>query len=60
MIKKFAENEAQSNVFAESVLADLDDQAEGASECPICLDVMEIPTIVPECLHRWCVVYHTN
>ncbi|KAF8831949.1 hypothetical protein HHX47_DHR1000904 [Lentinula edodes] len=28
MIKKFAENEEQSNVFAETVLADLDDQAE--------------------------------
>ncbi|KAJ3890429.1 DNA repair protein RAD5 [Lentinula edodes] len=54
MIKKFAENEEQSNVFAETVLADLDDQAEGASECPICLDVMEIPMIVPECLHRCC------
>ncbi|KAJ4485680.1 RAD5-like protein [Lentinula aciculospora] len=54
MIKKFAEDEGQSNVFAKAVLADLDDQAEGASECPICLDVMETPTIVPECLHRCC------
>ncbi|KAJ3814435.1 DNA repair protein RAD5 [Lentinula aff. lateritia] len=54
MIKKFSENEEQSNVFAETVLADLDDQAQSATECPICLDVMEIPMIVPECLHRCC------
>ncbi|KAJ4002206.1 SNF2 family N-terminal domain-containing protein [Lentinula boryana] len=54
LIKKFVENDEQSNVFAEAVLNDLDDQVEGALECPICLDVMETPVIVPECLHRCC------
>ncbi|KAJ3731911.1 DNA repair protein RAD5 [Lentinula guzmanii] len=54
LIRKFVENDEQSNVFAEAVLNDLDDQVEGALECPICLDVMETPVIVPECLHRCC------
>ncbi|KAF9074978.1 SNF2 family N-terminal domain-containing protein [Rhodocollybia butyracea] len=54
MIKKFAEDEDQSSVFAQAVIADLDDQAEVPSECPVCLDVMESPMIVPECLHRCC------
>lgn len=56
MIEKFAEGEEQSNMFAQAVLADLDDQTEAPSECPVCLDVMESPMIVPECLHRWLVV----
>ncbi|KIK70544.1 hypothetical protein GYMLUDRAFT_148103 [Collybiopsis luxurians FD-317 M1] len=54
MIKKFAEDGDRSDAFAEAVLAGLDDQAEAAAECPICLDVMESPMIVPECLHRCC------
>lgn len=56
MIKKFAEGNEQSSAFAESVLANLDDEVEDTSECPICLDVMELPMIVPVCLHRWFVL----
>ncbi|KAJ3830336.1 DNA repair protein RAD5 [Lentinula raphanica] len=54
MIKNFVENEEQSNVFAETVLNNLDSQTESPSECPICLDAMEIPMLVPECLHQCC------
>ncbi|KAJ3978119.1 DNA repair protein RAD5 [Lentinula raphanica] len=54
MIKNFVENEEQSNVFAETVLNNLDNQTESPSECPICLDAMEIPMLVPECLHQCC------
>jgi DNA repair protein RAD5 len=38
-------------VFAEGVLANLAD--DDASECPICFDVMQIPTIIPGCAHQW-------
>jgi len=52
LIQKFAgENGESGNAFAETVLANIGEDESG--ECPICLDVMENPTIVPECLHRW-------
>ncbi|THV06582.1 hypothetical protein K435DRAFT_645293 [Dendrothele bispora CBS 962.96] len=52
LIKKFAdENGESNNTFAETVLANIEEDESG--ECPICLDVMDTPTIVPECLHRW-------
>lgn len=38
--------------FAEGVLANLAD--EEALECPICFDVMQIPTIIPGCVHQCC------
>jgi DNA repair protein RAD5 len=37
--------------FAEGVLANLAD--EETSECPICFDIMQIPTIIPGCAHQW-------
>jgi DNA repair protein RAD5 len=43
--------EGGQNNFAEEVLANLTDAE--ASECPICLDVMETPMIIPECMHQW-------
>lgn len=57
MIKQFAREDgvADSNrehIFAEGVLnnlADVDD-----AECPICLDVMESPMIIPACMHQCC------
>lgn len=57
MIKKFTEDNEQSNVFAETVLANLEDEVGDGSECPICLDVISTPMIVPGCLHKWFVVY---
>lgn len=39
--------------FAEVILANL--AKEDASECPVCFDIMKIPTIMPECAHQWCV-----
>ncbi|KAJ3570626.1 hypothetical protein NP233_g4279 [Leucocoprinus birnbaumii] len=41
-----------NNAFAEEVLANLGDDE--ASECPICFDVMQIPTIIPGCAHQCC------
>ncbi|KAG5652932.1 hypothetical protein H0H81_003075 [Sphagnurus paluster] len=56
LIRKFTENENTSeggnvNVFAEEVLSTLAEAEAG--ECPICLDVMEIPMIIPKCMHQW-------
>lgn len=53
MIQRFAaDSEAgNKNSFAEEVLANLADAE--VSECPICLDAMEIPMIIPECMHQW-------
>lgn len=56
MIRRFADSEGtgeeNKNSFAEQVLANLTDG--DASECPICLDVMETPMIIPECIHQCC------
>ncbi|KAJ7110331.1 DNA repair protein RAD5 [Mycena crocata] len=57
LIKRFAndeqEGEGSGNVFAQNVLENIDlDEAD--SECPICLDVMQSPMIIPECMHRCC------
>ncbi|KAG2155681.1 SNF2 family N-terminal domain-containing protein [Suillus clintonianus] len=38
--------------YAENVLANLDTSSD--SECPICLDVMQIPSIIPPCMHQCC------
>ncbi|KIJ66394.1 hypothetical protein HYDPIDRAFT_109414 [Hydnomerulius pinastri MD-312] len=38
--------------FAASVLANL--STAEAEECPICLDVMQNPTIIPLCMHQCC------
>lgn len=39
-------------VYAESVLANLNVSTD--AECPICLDVMQTPSIIPPCMHQWC------
>lgn len=38
--------------YAESVLANLD--MSNDAECPICLDVMQTPSIIPPCMHQCC------
>ncbi|KAG6336243.1 hypothetical protein ID866_2862 [Astraeus odoratus] len=50
--KGSASENISKNTFAESVLANLANAAE--VECPICLDVMETPLIIPTCLHQCC------
>ncbi|KAJ7642840.1 SNF2 family N-terminal domain-containing protein [Mycena rosella] len=59
LIKRFAQNtnsqtgEASANVFAQNALENLD--LDGAdSECPLCLDVIQSPMVIPECMHRFC------
>ena len=56
MIKQFADGGGEddgSKAFAENVLAHLSE--EDFDECPICLDVMERPMLLPGCFHKWCV-----
>ncbi|KAJ7242607.1 P-loop containing nucleoside triphosphate hydrolase protein [Mycena haematopus] len=56
LIKRFAENEQEgegSNVFAQNALNDIEiDEAD--AECPICMDIMQSPMIIPQCMHRCC------
>lgn len=57
LVKQFGEgNDSASDnkVYAEGVLANL--EGEEGQECPICFDVMDTPTIIPNCLHQRCVV----
>lgn len=56
LIERFKEEEStgtlvKGNVFAEGVLSDLN--ATSDAECPICLDVSDIPTVIPGCMHQW-------
>ncbi|KAL6304876.1 SNF2 family N-terminal domain-containing protein [Sparassis latifolia] len=55
LIKRFGEGDntvGDSKVFAEDVLANLGQ--DGGTECPICFDVMDAPTIIPSCMHQCC------
>ncbi|KAH7915692.1 SNF2 family N-terminal domain-containing protein, partial [Hygrophoropsis aurantiaca] len=47
-----AQEGASKKVFAEQVLANL--QEANNAECPICLDVMDTPVIIPTCMHQCC------
>ncbi|TBU29891.1 SNF2 family N-terminal domain-containing protein [Dichomitus squalens] len=54
LIQRFGEGEnvvSDSKVYAEGVLANLGQED---AECPICFDVMETPTILPDCMHQCC------
>ncbi|KAJ6601311.1 DNA repair protein RAD5 [Mycena vulgaris] len=57
LIKRFAQDnqtgESSSNVFAQNALENLDLDTTD-SECPLCLDVIQSPMIIPECMHRFC------
>ncbi|KAL0575237.1 DNA helicase rad5 [Marasmius crinis-equi] len=57
LIKKFSEEQdgeegETSTTFAETVLANLHEDE--TAECPICLDVMDTPMVIPECMHQCC------
>ncbi|CAL1694577.1 unnamed protein product [Somion occarium] len=54
LIKKFTSEEGNNNgsSFAEDVLASLGQ--EDRAECPICLDVMDSPMVIPQCMHQCC------
>lgn len=39
-----------SSTYAQDVLTNL--EQEEAGECPICMDVMQSPVLIPECLHQ--------
>ncbi|KAF7310688.1 DNA repair protein [Mycena chlorophos] len=57
LIKRFANDDASvdggANVFAQKVLENLDIEEDDA-ECPVCLDVMQSPMVIPDCMHRCC------
>ncbi|KAJ7292782.1 RAD5-like protein [Mycena rebaudengoi] len=60
LIKRFGQDEMKDessgsggNVFAQNALENLDVDDVDA-ECPICLDVMQSPMVIPECMHRCC------
>ncbi|KAI0334349.1 hypothetical protein GY45DRAFT_1318351 [Cubamyces sp. BRFM 1775] len=55
LIERFGKGEntaGDSKVYAEGVLANLGQEED--AECPICFDVMETPTILPDCMHQCC------
>lgn len=53
LIRKFSnEDEGDNNNFAEDVLSNLA-QEDSKAECPICLDVMDMPMVIPQCMHQW-------
>lgn len=56
LIKRFANDEQAEgngvNVFAQNALNDIQiDEAD--AECPMCMDVMQSPMVIPQCMHRW-------
>lgn len=38
------------------------DEGEVRDECPLCLDMMEVPVLIPPCMHKWYVngIVHVN
>jgi DNA repair protein RAD5 len=48
LIKRFAED--GSSTFADEFVANL--KGEDNRECPICFSEMEIPMVVPKCMHQ--------
>jgi len=58
LIKRLAEDgkASESNNFAEQFIAGLagDDNA----DCPICFNEIEIPMVIPKCMHQLCVFYY--
>ena len=44
-------NEEIPNLFVEKVLSDLAN--DDCAECPVCLDAMQVPVLLPGCLHQW-------
>jgi DNA repair protein RAD5 len=58
IIKQWAEREENGGTgnesYAQKVLNNL--ETSGAEECPICMDIMEEPMLLPACAHFWYVV----
>ncbi|KAF9566925.1 DNA repair protein RAD5 [Agrocybe pediades] len=56
LVERFAENgpsgEGQTNAFAENFIANL--KVEDNADCPICFNEMEVPMVIPKCLHQFC------
>ncbi|KAG1754761.1 SNF2 family N-terminal domain-containing protein [Suillus paluster] len=55
LMKDISKNDLSSGskvAYAESVLASIDTSSD--AECPICLDVMQTPSIIPLCMHQCC------
>ncbi|KAF8514339.1 SNF2 family N-terminal domain-containing protein [Hysterangium stoloniferum] len=56
LIAKFTEGDGERdtlpNTFAEGVLKGLDEAA--GEECAVCLDLMDMPVLVPGCMHSCC------
>ncbi|KAG1896321.1 SNF2 family N-terminal domain-containing protein [Suillus fuscotomentosus] len=55
LLNDISEGDSESGLkaaYAESVLANLD--MSNDAECPICLDVMQTPSIIPPCMHQCC------
>ncbi|KZT62310.1 hypothetical protein CALCODRAFT_426276 [Calocera cornea HHB12733] len=52
------ESTTNGDAFAKNVLDDLiaaqNDEDGSSEECPICLEIMDPPMIVPNCMHRTC------
>jgi DNA repair protein RAD5 len=44
-------NDEEIPIFVEKALSNLEN--DDCAECPICLDVIQVAIILPECLHRW-------
>ena len=49
-----------NDAFVEETLKSLNttagpqgDEGEGRDECPLCLDMMEVPVLIPPCMHKW-------
>lgn len=65
LVKRESDGAAVSNTnaaFVEETLKSLNaesgtqgDGGEGRDECPLCLDMMEAPVLIPPCMHKWCV-----
>ncbi|KAF8956086.1 RAD5-like protein [Flammula alnicola] len=56
LIKRFADGaqsaEGGPSTFAEEFMANLNGAAN--ADCPICFNEMEIPMVVPKCMHQFC------
>lgn len=53
MIKQFTQDEdgeQTGETYAQSVLKNL--SVETDEECPICMDIMEDPVLIPICMHK--------
>lgn len=56
LVEQFTQSEkagSSDDAYAQSVLNDLSFRDE---ECPICLDPLEEPMLIPLCAHKWLVV----